>query len=70
MRITLKSWLMAVPAGVAFVLCNMDKVNMSVAVLPMSKELGWSGFERGLVSSAFFYGYAATQILAGWISTK
>lgn len=38
-------------AGVAFVLCNMDKVNMSVAVLPMSKELGWTGLERGLVSS-------------------
>jgi hypothetical protein len=43
---------------------------MSVAVLPMSKELGWTGFERGLVNSAFFYGYAATQIPAGWISTR
>ncbi len=46
------------------------QVNMSVAVLPMSKDLGWTGFERGLVNSAFFYGYAATQIPAGWVSTK
>lgn len=63
-------WRIVFAIGVAFVLCNMDKVNMSVAVLPMSKELGWTGFERGLVNSAFFYGYAATQIPAGWISTR
>lgn len=49
-------------------LCS--QVNMSVAVLPMSRDLGWTGFERGLVNSAFFYGYAATQIPAGWVSTK
>lgn len=63
-------WRVVFAIGVAFVLCNMDKVNMSVAVLPMSKDLGWTGFERGLVNSAFFYGYAATQIPAGWISTR
>ncbi|KAG2488999.1 hypothetical protein HYH03_012438 [Edaphochlamys debaryana] len=56
--------------AVAFVLCNMDKVNMSVAVIPMAAELGWSATERGLVSSSFFWGYSATQLPAGWISTK
>ena len=43
---------------------------MSVAVIPMAKELGWSAMERGLVSSAFFWGYALTQIPAGWVSTR
>ncbi|KAL0056199.1 hypothetical protein WJX82_008643 [Trebouxia sp. C0006] len=56
--------------ALAFVLCNMDKVNMSVAVIPMAEELGWSATDRGLVSSAFFWGYALTQIPAGYISTK
>ena len=25
----------------AFMLCNMDRVNMSIAILPMSKQFGW-----------------------------
>ena len=48
----------------------MDKVNMSVAVIPMANELGWSGLERGLVSSSFFWGYTLTQLPGGYISTK
>ena len=43
---------------------------MSVAVIPMARELGWTATERGLVSSAFFWGYSLTQIPAGWISTR
>lgn len=56
--------------ALSFVLCNMDKVNMSVAVIPMASELGWSATDRGLVSSAFFWGYSATQVPAGWLSTR
>lgn len=56
-------------------LCQMRhnaraQVNMSVAVIPMAAELGWSASDRGLVSSAFFWGYSATQIPAGWVSTR
>lgn len=43
---------------------------MSVAVIPMAEELGWSALDRGLVNSAFFWGYSVTQIPAGWVSTK
>ena len=46
------------------------QVNMSVAVIPMAEELGWSATDRGIVNSAFFWGYSITQIPAGWISTK
>lgn len=46
------------------------QVNMSVAVIPMAKELGWTATERGLVSSSFFWGYSLTQIPAGWVSTR
>lgn len=63
-------WRVVGMMALSFVLCNMDKVNMSVAVIPMAKELGWSATERGLVSSSFFWGYSMTQIPAGWISTS
>ncbi|KAI8468510.1 MAG: carbohydrate transporter [Monoraphidium minutum] len=63
-------WRLVAMMSVAFVLCNMDKVNMSVAVIPMARDLGWSATDRGLVSSSFFWGYSLTQVPAGWISTR
>lgn len=63
-------WRVVAMMALSFVLCNMDKVNMSVAVIPMASELGWSATDRGLVSSAFFWGYSATQVPAGWLSTR
>ena len=40
---------------VAFMLCNMDRVNMGVAILPMSQEFGWDTKTMGLVQSSFFW---------------
>ena len=40
---------------VAFMLCNMDRVNMSIAILPMSKQYGWDSATIGLVQSSFFW---------------
>jgi ACS family sodium-dependent inorganic phosphate cotransporter len=57
-----KRWSMIFALFVAFVLCNLDKVNMSVAIVPMAASFGWSSIEKGLVQSAFFWGYAFTQI--------
>jgi MFS transporter, ACS family, solute carrier family 17 (sodium-dependent inorganic phosphate cotransporter), other len=54
----------------AFVICNMDKVNMSVAIIPMAKEFGWSPSVVGVVQSAFFYGYMASQIPSGYLANK
>ena len=63
-------WVLILLMSLAFVLCNMDKVNMSVAVIPLAEELAWSASQRGIVSSAFFLGYALTQLPAGWIANK
>ncbi|XP_037428534.1 probable anion transporter 4, chloroplastic [Triticum dicoccoides] len=49
----------------SFLLCNMDRVNMSIAILPMSAEFGWSPATVGLIQSSFFWGYLLTQILGG-----
>jgi MFS transporter, ACS family, solute carrier family 17 (sodium-dependent inorganic phosphate cotransporter), other len=67
---TKKRWAMVFALFVAFVLCNLDKVNMSVAIVPMAASFGWTATQKGLVASAFFWGYAFTQIPGGWLSSK
>jgi MFS transporter, ACS family, solute carrier family 17 (sodium-dependent inorganic phosphate cotransporter), other len=47
-----------------------DKVNMSVAIIPMAKDFGWSPSVAGVVQSSFFYGYMACQIPSGFLSNR
>ena len=54
----------------AFVLCNMDKVNISVAIIPMAKDMGWSVSTAGFLQSAFFYGFALSQLPGGYLATR
>lgn len=60
-----KRWTIVVLCFFSFLLCNMDRVNMSIAILPMSAEFGWSPATVGLIQSSFFWGYLLTQILGG-----
>ena len=48
-----RRWSMVIALFVAFVLCNLDKVNMSVAIVPMAQELGWTTTQKGLVGACF-----------------
>jgi len=57
-----------ITTALAFVICNMDKVNMSVAIIPMSHQLGWSSTTAGLVQSSFFWGYCISQLPGGWLA--
>lgn len=56
--------------SLAFVICNMDKVNLSVAIIPMSHQLGWNSSTAGLVQSSFFWGYALSQLPGGWFAKE
>ncbi|KAF3787898.1 putative anion transporter 4 [Nymphaea thermarum] len=60
-----KRWLIVILCFGAFLLCNMDRVNMSIAILPMSAEFKWSPATVGLIQSSFFWGYLLTQIAGG-----
>ncbi|XVF33312.1 hypothetical protein REPUB_Repub17cG0157700 [Reevesia pubescens] len=60
-----KRWVIVLFCFAAFLLCNMDRVNMSIAILPMSKEFNWNSATVGLIQSSFFWGYLLTQILGG-----
>lgn len=60
-----KRWVIVLLCFTAFLLCNMDRVNMSIAILPMSQEFNWNSATVGLIQSSFFWGYLLTQILGG-----
>ncbi|XP_071717432.1 ascorbate transporter, chloroplastic-like [Rutidosis leptorrhynchoides] len=60
-----KRWVIVLLCFSAFLLCNMDRVNMSIAILPMSKEFNWNSATVGLIQSSFFWGYLLTQIAGG-----
>lgn len=51
------------------VVCYIDRCSMSILIIPMGEELGWSAHERSIVMSSFFVGYASTQIFAGFLAT-
>ncbi|KAI4355090.1 hypothetical protein L6164_003896 [Bauhinia variegata] len=60
-----KRWVIVLLCFSSFLLCNMDRVNMSIAILPMSEQFNWNSATVGLIQSSFFWGYLLTQILGG-----
>ncbi|GFR49337.1 hypothetical protein Agub_g11299 [Astrephomene gubernaculifera] len=65
-----KRWTVVGMCFVAFVLCNLDRVNMSIAILPMAQQYGWGAATMGLVQSSFFWGYLLTQVAGGVLADK
>ncbi len=57
-------------AAVAVFICYMDRVIISVAIIPMAQDYGWSAEEQGRVLSSFFVGYLLTQIAGGWLAQR
>ncbi len=52
------------------VICYVDRVNVSVAIIPMARDLGYSSATQGLVLSAFFWGYIVSQLAGGWMADR
>lgn len=57
-------------AALAVFICYMDRVVISVAIIPMAEDFGWSAEEQGRVLSAFFVGYLLTQVAGGWLAER
>ena len=51
-----------------FISFCFEQVNLSVAIIPMSPQFGWSSSTAGLVQSSFFWGYALSQLPGGWFA--
>jgi ACS family sodium-dependent inorganic phosphate cotransporter len=50
--------------------CYIDRVNISVAIIPMAEDLGWSMSRQGTVLSSFFVGYLLLQIVGGRLADR
>ena len=58
------------PTALALLLCNMDRICLSVAMVPIAAEMGWPAGVQGVIQSAFLWGYLATQLLGGTLADK
>ena len=54
----------------ATVLCYVDRVSISVAIIPLSHDRGYDAAAHGIILSAFFWGYLWPQLLGGWMSDR
>ena len=60
-------------AGLFFLgtlLCYLDRVSISVAIIPLSAQLGYDARAQGLILSAFFWGYLWPQLAGGWMADR
>ncbi len=65
MRAGLVFWIFLLSA-IAF----LDRTNVSIAGPQISAEFGLDNVRLGWIISAFLIGYAASQVLAGWIAVR
>lgn len=54
----------------ALFICYIDRVNMSVAIIPMAEDLGWNLRTQGVVLSSFFVGYLLLQVTGGILADR
>ncbi len=51
-------------------LCYIDRISISVAIIPLAREFGYDSAAQGLVLSAVFWGYIWTQLAGGWMADR
>ncbi len=65
-----KRHIVVLMCALATFICYIDRVNISVAIIPMAEQYGWSGTTKGLVLSSFFIGYMGAMIPTGWLANR
>ena len=56
--------------SLATVLCYIDRVSISVAIIPLAAEKHYDAAAQGLILSAFFWGYLWPQLVGGWMADR
>ena len=65
-----RRYVVAFLAFVSVFICYIDRVNISVAIIPMAEELGWDYTTTGTVLSSFFVGYLLLQVVGGRLADR
>src|SRR5580692_10510441 len=47
-----------------------DRILMSVAIIPISREFSLDASQAGMLLSAFYVSYALMQLAGGWLSDR
>src|ERR1700751_4068504 len=56
--------------ALATAICYVDRVNISIAIIPLARERGYNAAATGLILSSFFWGYIGPQMLGGWLADR
>lgn len=51
-------------------LCYIDRISISVAIIPLARQFGYDSAAQGVVLSAVFWGYIWTQLVGGWMADR
>ncbi|WP_318505041.1 MFS transporter [Bacillus sp. T3] len=69
-KIGKKRWGIILLLSLCYLVLYMDRSNMSMAGSSMMEYYNWNSIEFGLVSTAFFIGYAITQMPGGRLADR
>jgi MFS transporter, ACS family, solute carrier family 17 (sodium-dependent inorganic phosphate cotransporter), other len=56
--------------ALATAICYVDRVNISIAIIPLARDRGYDAAATGLILSSFFWGYIGPQMLGGWLADR
>jgi ACS family sodium-dependent inorganic phosphate cotransporter len=56
--------------ALASAICYIDRVNISIAIIPLARDHGYDAAATGLILSSFFWGYIGPQMLGGWLADR
>ncbi|MDC6460032.1 MFS transporter [Gammaproteobacteria bacterium] len=54
----------------AVFICYIDRINISIAIIPMQEQFGWSEAQIGIIFSVFYAGYFISMALGGFLADK
>jgi sugar phosphate permease len=69
-KATKTRWVVLFLISLMYLICYMDRSNISVAEPEIAKQFGLSKSAMGLVLAAFTWAYAVGQIPAGWLGDR
>ena len=51
-------------------ICYLDRVSISVAIIPMAEQYNWDLQTQGTVLSSFYVGYLLMQVMGGFLADR